>query len=113
MSNEQAKHTPGPWLRDRASGYACDVRAASGRMICAVAGMRHMARTEEGRLAQREQHEADACLIAAAPELLEALEALMELERRGRLMPIGREWDAARAAIAKATASPSHQEQKE
>lgn len=31
---------------------------------------------------------------------LEALEGLMELERRGRLMPIGREWDAARAAIA-------------
>lgn len=34
-------------------------------------------------------------------ELEEALEGLMELERRGRLMPIGREWDAARAALKK------------
>jgi hypothetical protein len=35
-------------------------------------------------------------------ELRQALEGLMALESRGRVMPIGREWDAARAAIAKA-----------
>lgn len=34
-------------------------------------------------------------------ELREALEGLMELERRDRFMPIGREWDAARAALNK------------
>lgn len=49
-----------------------------------------------------EQEKADARLIAAAPELLEALKKLMDLESRGRIMPIGAEWDAARAAIAKA-----------
>ncbi len=32
--------------------------------------------------------------------LADALEKLMELERRGRVMPIGAEWDAARAALA-------------
>lgn len=44
-------------------------------------------------------------LIAAAPDLLTALDGLMALESRGRIMPIGKEWDAARAAIAKATGS--------
>lgn len=46
--------------------------------------------------------EANARLIAAAPELLAALDGLMASESRGRIMPIGKEWDAARAAIAKA-----------
>jgi hypothetical protein len=41
-------------------------------------------------------------LIASAPDLLEALEGLMALESRGRIMPIGKEWDKARAAIAAA-----------
>lgn len=43
--------------------------------------------------------------VAHTKLLLEALAGLMELERRDRFMPIGREWDAARAAIAKATGS--------
>jgi hypothetical protein len=38
-------------------------------------------------------------ILEAAPALLEALEELMELESRGRFMPIGKEWDKARAAI--------------
>lgn len=42
-------------------------------------------------------------LPAINVELLEALKEMMELERRGRFMPIGREWDKARAAIEKAT----------
>ena len=32
--------------------------------------------------------------------LVEALEGLMRLESRGRIMPVGPEWDAARSAIA-------------
>lgn len=38
-------------------------------------------------------------LVAERDALREALEALMEVERRGRLMPIGAAWDAARAAL--------------
>lgn len=45
---------------------------------------------------------ANAHLMAAAPELFNALESLMALESRGRIMPIGKEWDQARAALAKA-----------
>jgi len=39
----------------------------------------------------------------AAPDvagLVEALEGLMRLESRGRVMPVGAEWDAARQALA-------------
>jgi hypothetical protein len=32
-------------------------------------------------------------------QAMEALDGLMEVEKRGRLMPFGREWDAARAAL--------------
>lgn len=38
-------------------------------------------------------------------ELLAALKGLMDLESRGRIMPIGAEWDKARAAITKAEKS--------
>lgn len=37
-------------------------------------------------------------------ELLAALQELMQIESRGRIMPIGKEWDNARAAIAKCEA---------
>lgn len=32
--------------------------------------------------------------------LVEALEGIMRVEARGRIMPVGAEWDAARAALA-------------
>lgn len=35
--------------------------------------------------------------------LVDALEGIMRVEARDRVMPVGAEWDAARAAIAKAT----------
>ena len=40
--------------------------------------------------------------MAVADELEKALEGLMDLESRARVMPAGPEWDAARAALAKA-----------
>jgi hypothetical protein len=36
---------------------------------------------------------------AEVEALRSALQGLMDLESRGRIMPIGREWDAARAAL--------------
>lgn len=81
-----AKHTPGPWRVDAHMNVM--YRDGLVAFPCISGGF---------------PQEANARLIAAAPELLEALIGLMELESRGRIMPIGKEWDAARAAIAKAT----------
>lgn len=38
-------------------------------------------------------------LLSEVAALRKALEGLMQLESRGRVMPIGAEWDAARAAL--------------
>lgn len=99
-----AKHTPGPWTchvtvtdDDSWAPGVQKVEVESGETLIASY------KTEYVEYPSQDECEANARLIAAAPELLEALSALMELERRGRFMPIGREWDAARAAIARAT----------
>ena len=77
-------------------------------------------RASGGRVVAEVQHEEDADLIAAAPELLEALETLLEYEDdtyrgindRG-CWPAGSvcDFDLARAAISKAKGQ--HQTQKE
>lgn len=92
----EAKHTPGPWhVGDQGAGYP--VRAeqpkwqGGGRAICAC---RPANRTNE---AHQEAH-ANARLIAAAPELLAALEQALAVH--GDHYSWGPD---ARAAIAKAT----------
>lgn len=85
-----SKHTPGPWIQAETPSGKGKVINGSGFSVCSMQGGAYC------------QQIIDARLIAAAPDLLEALEGLMEIESRGRVMPIGKEWDAARAAIAKA-----------
>lgn len=89
-----AQHTPGPWgLEDRddgASGYI--LRGADGDLIEYIERSRYM-----HDIADPEQ-EANARLIAAAPELLEVLEWV---ENTG-MMEHGGGGDMIRAAIAKA-----------
>lgn len=93
MSTE-TNFTPGPWsldnndVRDEAQAVESE---ATG---CIVA--------EACTLDRPGDCEANAHLIAAAPELYEALEGIMRAEARDRVMPAGAEWDAARAALAKA-----------
>lgn len=70
----KAKHTSGPWVRDRESGFDCDVRAANGRKIAAV-NVQNQPKSKEGWAKRKAENEANAILIAAAPELLEALQA--------------------------------------
>ena len=88
------KHTPGPWCVEGV-GIRALVRAGINGVIVAV---RH-------RLSAQE-HEANARLIAAAPELLESVKALL-----GCMSLAG--WDGdpiavkALAAIAKATGEPA------
>lgn len=66
-------HTPGPWVRDTASGFGCDVRAENGRKVAATWGINN---GDPYRPAYRAECDANARLIAAAPELLEVLEDL-------------------------------------
>jgi hypothetical protein len=66
-----ATHTPGPWEvsgdRDDSDGL-CVVEKATGRLICLV----------ESTLGYAAADEANARLIAAAPDLLEALDYLLQ-----------------------------------
>lgn len=71
-----AKHTPGPWrvLHESADPEWCAVVASGGRIVANV-------NAETGPdipplVATKMPKEANACLIAAAPELLEAVERL-------------------------------------
>lgn len=91
-------HTPGPWvpvLSSKRSDLACVVteknEAGFAALVCHI------------QTAHVETANANARLIASAPELLEALKKLeQKFGDRGDGWPDNR-WDAARAAIAKAT----------
>lgn len=84
-----SKHTPGPWVP------ACKTNIATHRhpAILSDGGQVAIATFQGGEPAT----DANARLIAAAPELLEALQMLMEFPNTGPAT------SAARAAIAKAT----------
>lgn len=98
MSNTQ--HTPGPWRYDYELDYCGEIIASNGTSICSFTD---------------EPSTNDARLIAAAPDLLEALESVwlwMENQADGQskggyatfdLMMLREQRDIARAAIAKAT----------
>ena len=93
------KHTPGPWVRDDGGGLKGDVRAASGKWIALCWGIGN------AKNPYREEYkavcDANARLIAAAPELLEALEQTqIFLEMLG--LRSSDEYQANAAAIAKA-----------
>ncbi len=88
-----SKHTPGPW----------EIERYSDGLIQIVGDVRIVSDDEENVTTVVEAvsrgDEANARLIAAAPELLDALVALVECEQTTPEL-----WEAARAAIAKATA---------
>lgn len=86
-----AQHTAGPW-KVKKSNTGSDFLHVESGTVERIAVVRFAA---------------DANLISAAPDLLDALNKLMALESRGRVMPVGREWDAARAAIAKVEGAKS------
>ena len=92
----EKKHTPGEWFTHREGHSTVYVECRiGGGLIQEVAACRPTA-------AGREQQEANARLIAAAPELLEALQEVADCgaEAWGEDRPCVR---IARAAIAKAT----------
>ena len=91
-----AKFTPGPWQWHHDHGWLV-VESNNGDLYIKI---------EKGIAAKN--HTADARLIAAAPELLEALESIVRLieVEDARLANFG-EVERARAAIAKATGDQS------
>lgn len=100
-----AKHTPGPWAHCTEGFPRPDVRAANGRavartwMVCSGTP-----KTAAGYQARCEEDRANARLIAAAPDLLEALKQIEPILTRmygpqaAELPPM----QVVRAAIAKA-----------
>lgn len=94
-----AQHTPGPWEAQKWHCHAATSVRAGSVTIAECSGL--------GRLSK--DCEADACLIAAAPDLLEALKAVLKDEKWHAAMA-DEVTDGARdnikmaeAAIAKAT----------
>ena len=65
-----AAHTPGPWVRDRASGLNCDVRGGNNRKVALCWGL--SAAAAKNADPYRAECDANAVLIAAAPDLLAA-----------------------------------------
>ena len=95
MSTE-TKWTPGPWRYwKEESGYCGEMVAANGKSVCVFLD---------------DPNDKDAALIAAAPELYEALEDLLGYFRSGNAVDVERatikanapEVLAARAALKKA-----------
>lgn len=94
-----AQHTPGPWVTDKDVGHEA-VLGADGALVadCAIFGL-HVNRSQE-------INKANARLIAAAPELLEALERMADVAEKSGLTVFNEEFTAlanARYVIAKAT----------
>lgn len=92
-----AKHTEGPWTFDRDWNRIPTIIGADGSL---VADIRKSSVNKGGGVVDMPEREANARLIAAAPELLAALIPLAA-SPRGLEITIG-QLDAARAAIAKA-----------
>jgi hypothetical protein len=88
------KHTSGPWTIECGKNYSNEIVGKSKTGKDWV-----LARTTAAKVG-RDQDDANARLIAAAPDLLEALKILAtQAESHGAE---GVYWDKARAAIAKA-----------
>lgn len=84
-THQKAQHTPGPWHHDETWGLIKAGKLDDCTDICAL---------HSGIVA-------NARLIAAAPELLEALQAMVRLHDSGDFGPVD-PIDMAMAAIAKA-----------
>ena len=89
-----AQHTPGPWFV-----VAQNNVGSKGTQVWGLAGDTRIADCASGGISL-EGKRANARLIAAAPELLEALQGVLRVADRKT-----DEFDAARAAIDRATCS--------
>ena len=96
----EAKHTPGPWQIADENNNSCSVLLGIEHNLVACLD-RQCSNTWE-IVIERDEMLANARLIAAAPDLLDALQRLLNAENDEYLTPIGVR-NLARAAISKAT----------
>jgi hypothetical protein len=98
-----SEHTPGPWLQVTHTAYA--LQQVGWRKGEPEMGNRFTAHVQGASGTTSEELAANARLIAAAPELLEAAKALAGLYHglnQGRSFPTQAQCDQAISAIAKA-----------
>lgn len=98
------KHTPGPWKVDATRTLEGVRDDGKVQLIAAIFGV-----VEHGDMRDKTRAEANARLIAAAPELLESCRQLSNMLRAAYMelgiQASGNRWNAAQAAIAKALGS--------
>jgi hypothetical protein len=112
----EAKHTPGPWEAEKRAGDEWWFGGRDGmEIVVRPPSEKFGAVCVIGASSAETENDANARLIAAAPELLEALKAFMALDRSFSTVcdahlkemaakgPMARAVQLARAAIAKAT----------
>ena len=111
MQSKTTEHTPGPWALGHENGHGFDVvheiAPNCGHLL--IVSECHTQKSYLGHEIDRDAAQANARLIAAAPELLEALETLAAYAngRFGR-NPYGiPEYKTALQAIAKAKGLPA------
>jgi hypothetical protein len=115
MTNEAtpSAHTPGPWHTDSIGTDRAWILDSEGNYLAEI-----VAKDEYGFAAPTDQQQANACLIAVAPELLEHLCSMVAMAHsvsenweNGDLASAVRNLDrnatAAETAIAKAYGTPS------
>ena len=106
MENTKHAHTPGPWMKTDGNAIKCDLRPIgltvdAGMIVASVVG----GPTSGYSFPQdASEVEANARLIAAAPDLLAALEAIVNYQGLQIVVITDDQEKQARAAIAKATA---------
>lgn len=109
MSGSKPAYTPGPWRVD--PRHCCDVETLSGVQITAALSEAEVGEEWQiiGPCPSLDEAEANARLIAAAPDLLEALKRTLEYAEDHQAAQPNDETFAdlalIRAAIAKATGS--------
>jgi hypothetical protein len=79
-----SKHTPGPWIASKYADSGRDILITGGPNSDAVATARYFFSLSGPIVSRDPEREANAQLIAAAPELLEALEQTLVIAIEGR-----------------------------
>lgn len=102
----EAKHTPGPWLYIRLDEWSHSVATQHGELPDGSPNLWTVATVNKNR---EPEHEANARLIAAAPDLLGALQAMLRMWDEGGSLPglVEGVITEANAAIAKANGAES------